>query len=197
MCVWVCVSQTLSVLENKKNRGTHTQTAGQRRSISEGGTVVVWNTVYEVQTALTEQAEKSLRKEEVGEGWSSAVTEEELMVDMREQEYIMSVGRNSVTAPSPSLNMKAGIVWFSFTGPDLNNMFLEQCLTFNKIFAFIHLLNWYFDIWIDQSYCQRTSHIRHRAGQTAHQLWKSRWIFFLSFFFSFFYSMSFKWQMAI
>lgn len=152
--VCVCVSQTPSVLENKRNRGAHTQTAVQRRGISEGGTVVVWNTVYKVQTAFTEHAEKSLRKEEVGEGWSSTVTEEKLMVDLREQEYSMSVERDTVTVPSPSLNMKAGIVWFSFTGPELNNMFLEQCLTFNKIFGFIHLLNWYFNIWNDQSYCQ-------------------------------------------
>lgn len=53
---------------------------------------------------------KSLRKEEVGEGWSSTVTEKNLMVDLREQVYIMSVERDTVTVPSPSLNMKAGIV---------------------------------------------------------------------------------------
>lgn len=38
------------------------------------------------------------------------MTEEKLMVDLREQEYSMSVERDTVTVPSPSLNMKAGIV---------------------------------------------------------------------------------------
>lgn len=47
------------------------------------------------------------------------MTKEDLKVDVREREswdYIMSM-----TVPTPSLNMKAGIVCLSCTSPDLNN----------------------------------------------------------------------------